>query len=420
MRSSFLPFSPPSIGAEEIDEVIDTLRSGWLTTGPKAKRFEEEFCSFVGADSALALNSCTAAVHVALATLGIGPGDAVITSPMGFCSSVHAIEHVGARPIFVDVEPNTLNLDPTKLRETIRQVEETNGALKVKALLPVHLYGHPCEMDSLLEIAREFELAVVDDAAHALPAKYRGRYIGSFQHSKDVPVLTCFSFYATKNLTTGEGGMLTGPRELIDEARVWSLHGMTKDAWRRDESENDGDRSWYYDVVSAGFKYNLSDIQAAIGLQQLRRLPKFYSRRASIAHRYSEAFCEFDELKIPTSRAYVDHAWHLYVLQLNTVLLSMSRDQFVRELKNRLIGASVHFTPVHLQSFYRDKYGYAADQFPIALEKYQTIVSLPMYPAMSDEDVEDVIAAVSEIVQESRSKRCSTIKRLAVKANANS
>lgn len=410
MRTTFLPFSPPSIGEDEINEVVDTLRSGWLTTGPKTKRFEEEFCSFVKADSALALNSCTGAVHVALATLGIGPGDIVVTSPMSFCSSVHAIEHVGATPVFVDVEPDTLNLDPTKVFETVKRhvekaVARANGTCKVKAILPVHLYGHPCEMDDLLEIAQEFELAIIDDAAHALPAKYRGVYIGSSQHSKNVPLLTCFSFYATKNLTTGEGGMLTGPKELIDEARVWSLHGMTKDAWSRDEGENGDDRSWHYEVIRPGFKYNLSDIQGAIGLHQLRKLPEFHSRRADIAQQYSRAFCEYEELKVPTSRAYVDHAWHLYVMQLDANLLEISRDRFMQELKNRRIGASVHFTPVHLHPFYRDKYGFAAEDFPVALEKYQAIVSLPLYPSMTDGDVQDVIAAVSEIVEESRNKR---------------
>jgi dTDP-4-amino-4,6-dideoxygalactose transaminase len=410
MRPTFLPFSPPSIGEDEINEVVDTLRSGWLTTGSKAKRFEDEFCAFLNADSALALNSCTGAVHVALATLSIGPGDSVITTPMSFCSSVHAIEHVGARPVFVDVERATLNLDPTKTREIIKRLVAErgtgkNGAGRVKAILPVHLYGHPCDMDDLVEIAQEFELAIVDDAAHSLPAKYRGSYIGSSQQPKNVPLLTCFSFYATKNLTTGEGGMLTGPQGLIDEARIWSLHGMTKDAWSRGEGDNVDDRSWHYEVIRPGFKYNLSDIQAAIGLHQLRKLPEFHSRRTNIARQYNQAFCGYEELEVPTPRPHVEHAWHLYVLQLNTDLLEISRDRFIQELKNRRIGASVHFTPVHLHPFYRDKYGYAAEDFPIALERYHTIVSLPIYPSMTDADVQDVIAAVSEVVEESRNKR---------------
>lgn len=417
MRNTFLSFSPPSIGEEEINEVVDTLRSGWITTGPKVKRFEQEFSSFINAPSALGLNSCTGAVHVALAALDIGSGDSVITTPMTFCSSIHAIEHVGARPILVDVESDTLNLDPNQIREAIRfekgnrDRRETNGPKdrgRIRAIMPVHLYGHPCEMDEILAIAREEQLAVVEDAAHALPAKYKGRFIGALGHDSNLSVLTCFSFYATKNLTTAEGGMLTGPAALLEEARVWSLHGMSRDAWRRAEDSGD-ERSWYYEVIRPGFKYNLTDIQAAIGLHQLRKLPGFQARRKEIAQRYNNAFSEYPELQIPTERSEVEHAWHLYVLRLHTDYLTISRDRFINELKARNIGASVHFTPAHLHPYYRDKYGYRPQDFPRAFAEYNRIVSLPLHPMLSDEDVEDVITAVVEIAKKHGRRRVSAV-----------
>lgn len=402
MRETFLPFSPPLIGEEEIAEVIDTLRSDWITTGPKVRRFEEDFAAFIGAPAALALNSGTAALHIALAVLGIGPGDAVITTPMTFCSCIHVIEHVGARPILVDVEPDTLNLDPKGIEAAIeRWYKGAEEQRRIRAILPVHLYGHPCEMDAILEIARYFELAMIEDAAHALPATYKGRLIGSpppLHSSFPAPLLTAFSFYATKNLTTAEGGMLTGPPELIEEARLWSLHGMSRDAWKRYNAEG----TWYYEVIRPGFKYNMTDIQAAIGLHQLRKLPGFQARRQGIVRRYNEAFSGLEELETPIVRPEVEHAWHLYVIHLNLERLRISRNQFIEELKVRNIGTSVHFIPIHLHPYYRDKYNYKPDDFTIAYREYQRIVSLPLYPRMSDQDVEDVIAAVIEVVKRFR------------------
>ncbi len=397
IRNNFLSFSPPLIGREEIDEVVDTLRSDWVTTGPKVKRFEEEFAGFIGAPAALALNSGTAALHVALATLGIGYGDAVITTPMTFCSSVHVIEHVGARSILVDVERDTLNINPAKILDVIKS-EIRNPKSKIKAILPVHLYGHPCDMDALIEIAREYDLAIIEDAAHALPAKYKGQFIGSFSTSFPFPVLTCFSFYATKNLTTAEGGMLTGPSELIEEARIWSLHGMSRDAWKRYSAHG----SWYYEVIRPGFKYNMTDIQAALGIHQLRKLPQFQARRREIVRRYNEAFSKIEELQIPLERKGVEHAWHLYVIRLNLEMISIDRGQFIEELKARNIGTSVHFIPIHLHPYYRDKYGYKPEDFPVAYHEYQRIVSLPLYPRMSDNDVDNVIEAVLDVIKKYR------------------
>ncbi|HKG14192.1 MAG TPA: DegT/DnrJ/EryC1/StrS aminotransferase family protein [Pyrinomonadaceae bacterium] len=396
MRDTFLPFSPPLIGEEEIEEVVDTLRSDWITTGPKVRRFEEEFAAYVGAPAALGLNSCTAALHTALAALGVGEGDAVVTTPMTFVSSVHVIEHVGARPLLADVEPDTLNVDPRRVAEVMESARA--DGLRVKALLPVHLYGHPCDMNPLMDLAREYRLAVVEDAAHALPAAHEGRKVGSFAGLFDVPVMTCFSFYATKNLTTGEGGMLTGPPELIDEARVWSLHGMTRDAWNRYGAKG----SWFYEVVRPGFKYNLTDIAAALGLGQLRKLEGFQARRAGIARRYTEAFSQFEELTVPTSRPEVEHAWHLYVLRLNLESLNVSREQFIEEMRERRVGTSVHFIPVHTHPYYRDKYDFKPDDFPVAAAEFRRIVSLPLNPRMSDRDVEDVIEAVTDVVEKSR------------------
>ncbi len=393
MRTNLLPFAPPLIGEEEIAEVVDTLRSDWITTGPKVKRFEADFAEAVGAEAALALNSCTAALHVALAALGIGAGDAVITTPMTFCSGVHVIEQVGARPVLVDVEPDTLNLDPAKVRATVERLRRS-GEARPKAIMPVHLYGHPCDLDAFFDIAREYSLAIIEDAAHSLPATYRGRMIGS-SWADGVPVLSCFSFYATKNLTTAEGGMLCGDPELIEEARIWSLHGMSRDAWKR----YSGEGSWYYEVIRPGFKYNMTDLQAALGLHQLRWLWRFYNRRREIAQRYNEAFVDLPAVEIPASRSEVEHAWHIYALRLKGGTLSISRNQFINELKSRGISTSVHFIPIHVHPYYRDRYQYEPEDFPVAYGEYQRLLSLPIYPRMTDRDVEDVIEAVLNVAE---------------------
>ncbi len=384
MRKQFLPFSPPLIGEDEIAEVVDTLRSDWITTGPKVRSFEKEFAAFVGAPAALAVSSATDAMLVGLATLGIGPADQVITTPLTFCSTVHVIEHLGAQPVLVDVKPDTLNIDPERVGRAVTP--------RTRAVMPVHLHGHPCEMDTLLDIAARHNLYVLEDAAHALPAKYKGRMIGT------LGTLTAFSFYATKNLTTAEGGMLTGDPDFIEQARVWSLHGMSRDAYKRYSAEG----SWYYEVILPGFKCNMTDIQAAIGLHQLRKLPQFQARRREIVRRYNEAFSQFEELQIPIERPEVEHAWHLYVLRLHVSRLRISRNQFIEELKTRHIGTSVHFIPIHLHPYYRDKYGYQPDDFPVAYREYQRMVSLPLYPRMSDQDVEDVIEAVVDVVKQYR------------------
>jgi len=387
-RRVFLPFSPPLLGEEEIAEVLDTLRSDWITTGPKVRRFEQEFATFIGAPAALAVSSATDAMLVGLAALGVGPGDEVITTPMTFCSTVHVVEHLNARPVLVDVMPDTLNIDPEQVARAITP--------RTRGIMPVHLYGHPCEMDALHDLADKHNLFILEDAAHSLPARYKGRMIGvpKEQGAGGRGQLTAFSFYATKNLTTAEGGMLTGAPELIDRARIWSLHGMSRDAYKRYTAQG----SWYYEVILPGFKCNMTDIQAALGLQQVRKLPGFQARRRQIVRRYDEAFAGCDGLQTPVERPDVESAWHLYAIRLNLQRLIIDRAQFIEELKARNIGASVHFIPVHIHPYYRDKYGYQPEDFPVAYREYRRLVSLPLNLRMSDSDVQDVIDAVLDIV----------------------
>jgi dTDP-4-amino-4,6-dideoxygalactose transaminase len=321
-------------------------------------------------------------MHTALATLGIGPGDEVITTPMTFAATANVIEQVGATPVLADVEPDTLNIAPSEIARKVTS--------KTKAIMPVHYAGHPADLDAIDEIASLHHLTVVEDAAHAVAAKYRGRWIGS----GDNPV--AFSFYATKNLTTGEGGMLTGSPEFLERARVVSLHGMGQDAWNRYSKEG----NWYYEIVMPGFKYNMTDITAAIGLVQLEKLGSMQERRRAIAQRYMDAFASCDALRCPVERPDVLHAWHLYVLRLNLGALRIGRAQFIEELKTRNIGSSVHFIPIHLHAYYRDKYGYKPSDYPVAYENYQRIISLPMSAKHTDQDVDDVIEAVLDIVKE--------------------
>ncbi len=375
-----VPFSPPAIGDDEINGVLDTLRSDWLSTGPKTNRFQAAFAEFVGAQSALALNSCTAALHLALKALDIGCGDEVITTTLTFVSTVNVIEHVGAKPILVDVEYDTLNIDPRAVEAAITS--------KTKAIIVVHFAGHPVDMSAINRIAERHGLAVIEDAAHALPAAYQGQMIGSGGN------FTAFSFYATKNLTTAEGGMLTGAPDLVDRAKSFSLHGMSRNAWNRYGTEG----SWFYDVLVPGFKYNMSDLQAAIGLAQLSRLEQMQQKRRMIFNAYDEAFCGSDSLEIPTRRSDIDHALHLYVLRLRDQTTAEARNALIEDLKERGIGVSVHFIPVHLHSYYREKYGYRSEDFPVAYSNYQRMLSLPLSPALNNSQICRVIGTVCDLV----------------------
>jgi dTDP-4-amino-4,6-dideoxygalactose transaminase len=379
VRQNFLSFSLPLVGNEEIEEVIAALRSGWLTAGPRTRQFESEFCQAVKAPAALALNSCTAGLHVALKVLNVGPGDEVITTPLTFAASVNVIEHVGARPVLVDVEPDTLNIQPDGIARAVTSA--------TKAVIAVHYAGHPVELNAIRAITEEFGLQLIEDAAHAVGASFEGQPIGCGSN------LTAFSFYATKNLTTGEGGMLTGDPELLARARVVGLHGMNREAWSRYAAGG----KWAYDIVEPGFKYNMTDIQAALGLQQLRRFDRMQARRKQIVETYNAAFSRYAAFLTPVTRSHVTNAHHLYVLRLRASELTIDRDRFIEELTARNIGSSVHFIPIHMHSFYRNRYGWQPDDFPVAHAAFRNMVSLPLSPAMSDQDVADVIEAVLDI-----------------------
>jgi dTDP-4-amino-4,6-dideoxygalactose transaminase len=387
-RRDFIAFSPPDVGDEEIAEVVDCLRSGWLTAGERVAALEERFAEYVGAEAALAVSSGTAAIHTGLLLSGIEPGDRVAVPVMTFVAAAHEVEHLGARPVFCDSEPDTLNI---AVDELARVMHSTRN---VRCVVPVHLHGHPSDLAAIIELARVRGVRVVDDAAHALPAESDGMRIGATRPG----VLTAFSFYATKNMTTGEGGILTGSAEAIGEARRWTLHGITRDAANRRHSGN----RWSYDVDRAGFKHNLSDIQAAIGLVQLRRLPQMHERRRVVATAYAEALRDVEAIQIPVEGNGVRHSWHIYAVRLRLEQLSIDRDRFISELSDRGVGTSVHFIPVHLMSYYADKYALRPEDFPVATREFERLVSLPIHSRMTDDDVHHVVSAVSDVAERFR------------------
>lgn len=394
----FLPFSMPLIEEDDIDEVLDTLQSGWITTGPKVKRFEEEFAKYLGCKHAIAVNSCTAALHLALDAVGIKEGDEVITSPMTFAATAEVIRYFKAKPVFVDIDPNTMNIDSEKIEEYLAMVSTTDRSSQARCIIPVHFAGYPCEMDRILNIAKKYELVVIEDAAHAFPAFYHERMIGT------IGDITCFSFYANKNITTGEGGMATTENEnWAERMRIMSLHGISKDAWKRYTAEG----NWYYEIIAPGYKYNLTDVAAALGIAQLRKAHKMWEKRDRIAAIYNDKFRNVVEIETPTTRGddkkqrelKRQHSWHLYVIRLNLESLTISRNQFIEELKNRGIGTSVHYIPLHIHPYYHHTYGYKAEDLPVAYEMYKKIISLPIYAKMKDEDVERVVEAVKDVIR---------------------
>ena len=385
VRTEFLPFHMPAIGAEEIAAVVDVLKSGWLTTGSKVKEFEQQFCRFVGARHAVAVNSATAALHLGLAAAGAGAGDEVIVPAMTFAATAEVALYLKAKPVLVDCTPDTLNIDPAAIERAITP--------RTKAIIPVHFAGQPCDSGPILDLARDHNLKVIEDAAHALPARDHSRMVGS------IGDITCFSFYATKTITTGEGGMATTDNpEWAAKMRMLSLHGISHDAWNRYSSEG----SWYYEVTEVGYKYNLTDIAASLGIVQLKKAEAFAAARRRIAEIYSEAFSELAEIRTPVCDPDKQHAWHLYVIQLELERLTINRREFIEALREHNIGTSVHFIPLHLHPFYRDTFGYKPDDFPNAAAAYRRIISLPIYPTMADRDIHDVIAAVTNIVKRHR------------------
>ena len=386
-NDDYIPFNLPEIGDEEIQEVTEALRSGWLTTGPKTAQFEMDFRQYTGASHALAVNSCTAGLHVALAALGVGPGDEVITTPLTFCSTVHTIGHTGATPVLADVGADG-NIDPSSVAERITS--------RTRAIIPVHLAGLPCDMTAIWQLACERGLAVVEDAAHAVGTEYLGSRIGGYNEARQTSSdAVAFSFYATKNLTTGEGGMVTTEnQELADTMRRLSLHGMSRDAWKRYDKK----ASWYYQVMEPGFKYNLSDILSAVGIAQLRKLERFTAARTRYAQMYNELFADVEELEAPPDNSSSRHAWHLYMLRLNLERLGIDRDEFMSCLRDNDIGASVHFIPIPLHPAFQ-VYESCNPRFcPRALQLYPRLVSLPLYPAMTEEQVKRVATTVKNIV----------------------
>jgi len=379
-ETAFLPFHRPPLDEREIAAVVDVMRSGWLTTGAKTHEFEKNFAAFVGAPFALAVNSCTAALHLALEAIGLKSGDEVLLPTLTFTATAEVVTYFGAKPVLVDSEPEYFNIDPDDLSKRLNR--------RTKAIMPVHFAGHPCEMDDVLEFAKRNGLAVVEDAAHALPAKYKGRNVGTLSP------LTAFSFYASKTLTTGEGGMIvTDNREHAARMTLMRLHGMSKDAWNRYQQQG----SWRYDVVAPGFKYNLTDLQAAIGLVQLEKAESLRSERARIAERYTRGLKDLVGFRVPRVSDDVQHAWHLYVLVMSPKTLCIGRDEVIEELGKRGIGCSVHFIPLHLHSYYKRTWGYVRGQFPVAEEYFNGCISLPIYPAMTDSEVDRTVEAIQDV-----------------------
>lgn len=397
MRSTYLVFGRPQIEQAEIDEVVDTLRSGWLGTGPKTAAFETAFAAYCENRCAVAVSSCTAALHLSLLASDIGPGTAVITTPMTFASTCNVVYHRGAEVLLADIDPHSLNLSPIRVRELLerdcdpipgsRRVRHRRTGTEVAGLLPVHFAGRPCEMEPLLALAEEFDLAVVEDAAHAIEARYHGRKIGS------IAPLTCFSFYATKNVTTGEGGMITlADEDLATRLRTTAQQGLTLDAWKRRGAEG----AAHYEVLVPGYKYNLTDLASSIGLHQLRRVEDNLRRREAIWARYDAALAELPLLLPPIPENDTRHARHLYTMRLDPAAAGIDRDELRRRLHERNIGSGIHFVSVHLHEFYRKNLELAPDDLPVAKLVSEQTLSLPLAANLSDEDVEDVITAVRQ------------------------
>jgi dTDP-4-amino-4,6-dideoxygalactose transaminase len=380
MRKEFLIFGSPAIDEPEIAEVVATLRSGWIGTGPRTARFEAMFKEYVGAEHAMALNSCTAALHLSMVVSGLGPGDEVITTPMTFCATANSILHTGARPVFVDVDRQTGNIDPERIKSAITP--------RTKAVLPVHYAGRPARMDVIEAVARENGLLIIEDAAHALEASFHGRKIGT------IGDLTCFSFYVTKNVVTAEGGMVTtNNAEFAAKIKMYGLHGMSKDAWKRFSDE--GYR--HYEVIFPGFKYNMTDLQAALGIHQLARITQGASRRQAIWTRYDEAFADLPLTRPAPVEADTVHARHLYTVLVDPEALGKARDQVLGELIAQQIGTGVHYTALHLHPYYRETFGYQRGDYPNAEYIGDRTLSLPLSAKLTDADVADVIDAVRTV-----------------------
>jgi dTDP-4-amino-4,6-dideoxygalactose transaminase len=380
-----IPFHKPYITEDEISMVLNTLRSGWITMGPTTVEFEKKFKEYIGSRNAISMNSCTACLHLALKAIGLKEGDEVIVPAITFTATAEVITYFNARPVFVDVDRETCNIDVSKIEEKITK--------RTRAIIPVHYAGQSCDMDEILDIAKKYNLFVIEDAAHAIPSWYKKRKIGT------IGDMTCFSFYATKPLTTGEGGMVTTENgEWANKMKILRLHGISNDAWRRYTNEG----SWYYEVVEAGYKYNITDIQAALGLAQLKKVDWMWERRKEISEKYTEAFKSLHEVITPYIKDDRDSAWHLYVLRLNLEMLKIGRNQFIEELKSRGILTSVHFIPLYRHPYYKNTLSSDTKEFSASEWIYERIISLPIYPGMTSDNVQHVIEAVQDVISKNR------------------
>jgi dTDP-4-amino-4,6-dideoxygalactose transaminase len=381
VRPSFLPYHQPLLDADDERAVIETLRSGWLTTGPRTKGFEKTLAAYTGTSHCVAVNSCTAALHLALEAVGVGPGDEVITSPITFASTANVVVHRGARPVFVDVEPDTWNIDPAAIEAAITP--------KTRALIPVDFAGHPCDLDPIMAIGGRRGLPVIEDAAHSIGASYKGRRVGG------IADMTCFSFYATKNITSGEGGALTtNHAEWAERIAIMALHGISKDAWKR--YGVDGYRHW--DIIAPGYKYNMFDLQGALVASQFEKLDAFHARRVALKARLDAGLRDVAEIALPSERPSVDHAYHLYPIVLRTEMLSADRDAIMNAIQAENVGIGIHFRAVHLHPYYVETFGFRRGMFPRAEYYSDRTISLPLYPKMTDRDADHVVAAVQKVI----------------------
>lgn len=381
-RSEFLVFATPLIEDDEIEEVVNTLKSGWIGSGPKVSLFEDEFRKYKNAEYAVALNSCTAALHLSLIAAGINSGDEVITTPLTFCATVNAIIHAGGTPVLADIDPKTLNINPLEIEKKINS--------KTKAIIPVHFAGRSCEMDDIIELAKKNNLIIIEDCAHAIETEYKGFKAGT------IGDFGCFSFYVTKNIVTGEGGMvLTNNKEYASRIKTLGLHGMSKDAWKR--FSDDGYK--HYDVIECGFKYNMMDLQASLGLHQLKKVERFWKRREEIWFKYQQ---EFNELPIGLpfeNEENTKHGYHLYTLLIEKEKCGFTRDEFIEKLKEYNIGIGVHYMIVPEHTYYQNSFGWKPEDTPNAMKIGRSILSIPLTPKLTDQDVNDVIYAVKQILK---------------------
>jgi len=379
-----IPFALPEIGEEEINEVVDSLRSGWVTTGPKTKKFEEDFAKYIGVKHALAVNSATSGLHLALDAVGIQRGDKVIVPVNTFTSTAEVVRYFDADPIFCDIDPDTFNISIAAIEKIL---SEHPNPSEIKAIMPVHVAGQSCEMDEIAELAKKYNLKIVEDAAHALPTTYKGKLIGTLSD------VTVYSFYATKTLCTAEGGMVvTNDDEYAQRIKVMRLHGFNRDAWNRYNSDKP---AWYYEIIAPGYKYNMADLAAAMGLHQLAKADKFHDRRCEIASKYNEAFKDLDQVQRPfVTRAEDKHSYHLYILKVP------NRDEFIQKLSDKGVGTSVHWIPLHVQPYWKEKYNFEENMFPVAMKNFESIMSIPIYTKLTDIEVDYIIKSVKEVYEE--------------------